>query len=304
MLRDIRYRAEYLPARIGLGVFRRLPLPAATIAAHMLADTAFLLDRRRKLTAVQNILRAGLESEAAAARNLARRSFRHFALLLAETLHAGTLTERATGSESRITWRIHPQTRELLEDPDRHFVLAAGHLGNWEIGAQALAQYKPLTTVARHVNNPYLEAYLRRINPRRHIRQMPKYGADPFRMLNMPRSGEILALMIDQHARKQSVWLDFFGRPAASYTAVALLPLILRCPLCFGSCIRKGTGRFEMSLSEPLAIRRSGDRSADTRRILAELNRRLEQAIRQYPEQYLWAHRRWRDPPAGEPRPA
>ncbi len=293
MLGDLGHRGEYLLARTGLSLFRRIPLPAAVIAAYAMGDTFFLLGRRRRAIAVNNILSAGLAATPAQARLLARKSFRHFAELLVETLHANSLTSDPT----RFSWRIHPDSRPLLEDPQCRFILASGHLGNWEIGAQVLSQRKPVTAVARNLNNPYLDRYLKKLNPRQRIRQIPKHGDQPFRMLNMVQEGEILALMIDQHARQHSVWVDFFGRPAASYTAVALLPLVLRCPVCFADCIRTTGGQYSITLTDPVSIERSGDREADIRRILRDLNVRLETAIRRCPEQYLWAHRRWRKPP-------
>ncbi len=293
MMRDIRQRGEYLLARIGLSTFRRLPLPAATGMAHAIADTFYAMCRQRRRIAVNNILGAGIVSEPKAARLMARQSFRHFAELLVETLHA----DKLTANDNNFSWEIHPDSQPLLDDPKRKFILASGHLGSWEIGAQALSHRKPITAVARNVNNPYVDRYLKKINPRRRIRQISKYGGQPFRMLSMVNDGEILALMIDQHARQQSVWVDFFDRPVACYTAVALLPLVLRCPLCFASCIRTAAGQYRMTLSEPLSVERTGDRNADVRRVLGDLNQRLETAIRRYPEQYLWAHRRWRTLP-------
>ncbi len=302
MLRDARHRLEYLLARGGLAAFNRLSLTAAIRMAQTLGDGIYVLDSARRRVAVDNILRAGLASSPAGARRLARASFRHFAAVIVEGLRASSLLG-ANADDPRWTWEIHPASQVLIDDPERSLILAGGHLGNWEIGAQALAQRKPLTAIARNLSNPYLNRYLRQINPRNMIRQIPKYGEHPFRLLELLRKGEVLGLMIDQHARQQIVRVDFFGRPASSYAAVALLPMIARCPLCFGACIRTGNGRFTMILSEPLTIKRTGNRNADVVRILTDLNQRLEAMIRRYPEQYLWAHRRWRDPPPEHDRP-
>lgn len=290
MMHDIRQRSEYLLARIGIAAFRRLPLPVATGMAHRLADVFYFTAPQRRRIASDNILNADLVASPNDARRMARRSFRHFAELLAETFHAPALL----GNDRNFHWHIHPDSQSLIEDPKQRFILASGHLGNWEIGVQALSLRKPVTAITRHLNNPYIERYLKTINPRRHIRQIPKHGEHPFRMLTMLDEGEILALMIDQHARRQAVHVDFFGRPAACYPAVALLPLVLGCPLCFASCIRAPRRQYHITLSEPLRVERTGDRKADIRRILEALNRRLETAIRHNPEQYLWAHRRWR----------
>lgn len=302
-MKDIQYRLEYLLTRAGFAIFDRLSLDKAIGVAGLLADVFFRICRRRREVAIDNIMASGIVSAPMEAGALARESFRHFALMLVETMHARDLLSGPAQGAACLTWNVHPESQKLLEDPDQPFILACGHLGNWEIGAQALAGLKPVAAVARHMNNRYLESYLRQRNPRRRLRQLPKYGNNPLRMLDLANQGEVMALMIDQHARQQSIWLDFLGRPASSYTAVALLPLVLRVPLCFGYCVRTGRTEFKMTLSEPLDISRSGNRDADIRRILSDLNRRLEDAIRLFPGQYLWAHRRWREPvPQGDRR--
>jgi lauroyl/myristoyl acyltransferase len=51
---------------------------------------------------------------------------------------------------------------------------------------------------------------------------------------------------------------------------------------------------FKFKAMKPMVFKPTGDRKADTRAVLESLNRELEEAIREYPEQYLWAHRRWK----------
>ena len=89
--------------------------------------------------------------------------------------------------------------------------------------------------------------------------------------------------------------LAFFGHEAATYTTAAMLHLVARAPLCFAACRRVGPKRFELWSSPLIQRRPSGDKKADVRAILAEINGHLEAAIRRDPDQYLWGHRRWRE---------
>ena len=116
------------------------------------------------------------------------------------------------------------------------------------------------------------------------------------RFISVLKNGEVLALMIDQYAGQRGMMVEFLGRPASSHTAVALLHLVTRTPLCFGYCVRTGRMSFRLKALRPINHRPTGDKQRDVKAILEKLNRELENAVRQNPEQYLWAHRRWRQP--------
>jgi KDO2-lipid IV(A) lauroyltransferase len=88
--------------------------------------------------------------------------------------------------------------------------------------------------------------------------------------------------------------VDFFGRPAATHTTLPMLHLLSGAPLVFGYCLRTAPGRFVLRSSGLIEHRRTGDRRQDCRRILDRLHSSLEAAIRQNPDQYLWAHSRWK----------
>jgi len=80
-----------------------------------------------------------------------------------------------------------------------------------------------------------------------------------------------------------------------TFKTVAMLHLVTRTPLCFASCKRVGPMKFELKSSNLIQVKRSGNKEEDLRNILTQLNRDLENVIREDPTQYLWAHRRWRD---------
>jgi KDO2-lipid IV(A) lauroyltransferase len=118
--------------------------------------------------------------------------------------------------------------------------------------------------------------------------------ADAGRFLSVLKAGEILALLVDQYAKGQPTMVDFFGIPASTHPSPALLHLVTRKPLCFGYCLRTGPMRFRLVAGQPISFKPTGNRENDVQAILLELNHLLENAIRETPDQYLWAHRRWR----------
>ena len=105
----------------------------------------------------------------------------------------------------------------------------------------------------------------------------------------------MLAILLDQHARKGGVVVDFFGRPASTHRSAAVLHLATGAPLCFGACIRTGPMKFRIRLAALIRHTSTGNHKQDVQSILERLTHELEARIRTDPEQYLWAHRRWRD---------
>jgi KDO2-lipid IV(A) lauroyltransferase len=188
------------------------------------------------------------------------------------------------------------ETARLLDDPAQGLLLVTGHLGNWEVVGHIISFRKPLVAVARRMDNPLVQRFLLRRNPRRNIEIVTKHSADRYSLLRALRSGRSLGLIMDQHASSHGVEVPFFGLPARTVASPARLHLATRCPIVCGYGVRTGHLHFKLVYSEPLRFDLSGDREQDVRTILTELNRRLEAFIRRYPEQYLWSHRRWGKP--------
>jgi KDO2-lipid IV(A) lauroyltransferase len=182
----------------------------------------------------------------------------------------------------------------VLKEPGRGVILASGHLGNWEFAARLVSDFKPVVGVAREMNNPYTARLLapHRVSDR--FRTTPKHDPDPGRFLSTLKRGEMLALLVDQHAREHGMPIDFFGMPASTVTSPALLHLVTRAPVVFGYCVRREPGRYLLAAADPVIRPPTGDKEADVRAVLRTLTAHLEDAVRRYPEQYLWAHRRWR----------
>ncbi len=292
--RRARYAAEYALARGLLSISDAIPMSCARRIGRGLGRFFFAVERHRRHVAIDNILRtqvAGSRDEATA---IARRSFEHFGEILVEALR----TDQCFDPDQPGDWiidAVHPQTRELLDNPDQGFILASGHIGNWESAAQIVSCWKPVSAIAGKIKNPHMERFLKSRRPRQNLTLLPKRGTDLGRFLNVLKRREILALLIDQYGRARGSMVDFFGIPARTHASPAMLHLITRAPICFGACLREPDGRFRLFAPAPIRHEPTGDRTADVNAILLTLNHHLEAVIREYPDQYLWAHRRWRE---------
>jgi KDO2-lipid IV(A) lauroyltransferase len=108
-----------------------------------------------------------------------------------------------------------------------------------------------------------------------------------------------VAILIDQNVQeKDGIFVDFFGRPAATTTVAAALAVKTGCALLPAHTIIGPDGRYRAVYEPPLEWTPSGDTQADIARLTQELTRVIEGWIREHPDQWLWIHRRWKTQPS------
>lgn len=284
---------EVALVRGAVALVDRLPLERAVWILERAADLWFAVDRRRRRVAIGNLLDSGIASDARAATALARRSARHFAAVVVETLKSPQLLD-GDGWRERVELALDPAVAEALADPAQGLLVASAHLGNWEVAAQVLSRFKATVGAARRPTNPRLESLLLSRKPAFAFRLTDEWAGNPRRFLEVLRRGEALALLVDLDARGRGIAVDFFGHPAATHTTLPMLHLVGRAPIAVGFCLRRGRGRFRLEGAGLIRHAPTGDRVADCRAILERIHGELEAAVRRHPEQYVWAHSRWK----------
>ena len=132
------------------------------------------------------------------------------------------------------------------------------------------------------------------------MRVITKWGAIPV-LQEVLRTNGRAGFIADQDAGEQGLFVPFFGRLASSYKAIGLLALRYNVPIMGGFARRIGS-RFEYELSTLDVIRSEdwADHPDPLFYITARYTRAIEKAIRQAPDQYLWAYRRWKSRPRHE----
>jgi KDO2-lipid IV(A) lauroyltransferase len=292
-MKAIRHIFEYIGLRLALFLCDHLPFRATSSFFSGLAGLWFVISFNRRRIAVDNILQSGITSDPHEASRIARDSFKHFAILVLESLKSDT---ELSGDDwkDKVEIDIAPETMKMLNDPNGGMIIVSGHIGNWEIAAQLLSRMKPVVAITRDLNNPYVNKVMKARKSRNDVTLTPKHDANSVRFLSAIKQSKVLALLTDQHAINGGTMINFLGRPASTHTSPALLHLVTKAPLCFGYCIRKGPMDYKLVAHEPIRVTPTGDRKKDVQTILENINTELETIIRQYPEQYLWAHRRWK----------
>lgn len=295
-IRTVFYYAEYLAFRMACLLYDLIPAAKAYDIGAALASSVYPLFRERRKIAVDNILKAHITDDADEADRIARKAFGHLAGHLCEALKVGQVV-------TPENWRDHlvfdgpPETWKLLmESPQEPVMILSGHHGVWEAAATIISFTRPMIAVARKMNNPFVDRFLTRKHFRGAITVVPKKMGFSHRVIReWKEKGAAMTLVMDQHAGpRQGVIVNFMGRPASTHTSPARLHLATGIPILAGAFVRERAFQYRMISGLPIRFSPTGNRSHDEIELLTEINKRLEAVIRRYPEQYLWAHKRWR----------
>lgn len=261
--------------------------------AHAIADLFYRVGKKHRKRALANIERALPEFDAVRRAEVARGSFRNMVRTFMETawiprlVVPGKMPKVCRLAGDPEAWRL------FLEN--RGAVLVSGHFANWELTAQMLALAGVrLSSVARALDNPRLDRYVTGVRERYGMRIITKEGGvrGTARVL---REGGTIAMLADQSTGRRGILVDFLGRPASTTPVPATMALRFGVPILLGRGVWTGNGNeYVLEADEPIMLSATGDREADVRAITEEINRRLERWVREYPEQWLWAHRRWK----------
>ena len=289
---------EYLAAASLVATLR---WPPRGLAERLGRGYAGLLDAavpRLRRTALRNLELAmpGLGEEER--RRIADGVFRSIARLLVGAARLPDLNR-----ENVEDW-IHYDGFEHYEEAKRRgrgVLIATGHLGNWELSAvgHALLCGEPMHVVVRPLDNPLIDRLVQR---RREIAGNRVIGKKEFvrSMLQALQSNATIGVLVDQNCGlDQGVFVDFFGVPACSGTSFAKLAAHTGATVLAGFAVWiESEGRYKLKFYPPLEM--SGDVLEDTARVQAA----VERAVREYPDQWLWIHRRWKTRPPGDTGPA
>ena len=288
---------RYWPTWLGLALMRVLvwlPWRAQMAAGRGIGRLARRLARQRRHIAATNLALCFPELTPAEREHLLRAHFEALGQGLVETAlcwwgHDAPLRRRVC-----ITGLEH--LRDALKSGEGVLLLSA-HFTGLELGGRLLSLFTPFHVLYRQHRNPLFEAVMRRARERRFERAIPH--RDMRALLASLRTGRAVWYAPDQnHGGEHSVFVPFFGVPAATLTTPARIARLGRAKVIPFYPSRTADG-YLLTLCPPLEHFPSGNAQADARR----LNALLEDVIREMPEQYLWVHRRFKTRPPGEPDP-
>lgn len=173
------------------------------------------------------------------------------------------------------------------------------HFGNWELLSLVYGKLIPnkAKAIAFPLKNEPLNDMVWRYRELFSLELIPRKNAVK-ESLRALRNNQAVGFFADQNAGEHGVFIDFFGKPASTARGPVTLALKTESPILFSLDIRKPDGSHNVEILPPIYTKSSGDLETDVKRYTTQLLNQLEEYIRQYPDQWLWIHNRWKTQPS------
>jgi Kdo2-lipid IVA lauroyltransferase/acyltransferase len=215
----------------------------------------------------------------------------------AEFAHIDHIWEHDPAFPEKSRIEIQPRTHELfakLRLDNKPALIFASHLGNWELPAvAAVAHGLDAATLFRRPNISSADRIIEELRSVKMGTLIPAGRDAPLKMAEALRKGQHVAMLVDQYFRN-GVDVTFFGRKTKANPTLARLLRQIECPIHGVRIIRLPGHRFRAELSEEIEPVRDASGQIDVQGTMQAITSVIEGWIREYPDQWLWLHRRWR----------
>jgi KDO2-lipid IV(A) lauroyltransferase len=281
--RIIKFKVSLFPRRMSL-FFGRI-----------LGTLFYFLDKKHRNVALTNLAVAFGDSHSLRERQtIARRSFRHFGEILMDLIKFTTISSEKRSALLTVSGGKHLE--EALAK-GKGALISSAHYGNWEIGISGLARHGKADVIARALDNEFIEKELLALRTSLGARVIYKNQAAR-ETLRALKDNRIVAILTDQNVlREQAVFVDFFGKTAATTPALASFHLRTGAPIIPCFCYPTSDLNYHMQFLEPIQVPLSGDHEKDVITITQASTKAIEDQIRRNPQYWLWFHDRWRTQP-------
>ncbi len=287
----------YLTVRLVVAFAQMLSIRQSYALARALAWLIYKVDVRHRVVGIDNLKMAYGDRYTAADRDrIVRGVYLHFCMMIMELLHLPRKIHLTNWRQYVSLVGHEPILDRLMTGGP--IILLTGHYGNWELAGYLFGLFGyPTYSVARTLDNPYLDRFLRSFRERTGQKLIPKAGGYD-QILEVLQSGRALSMLADQDAGQRGLFVDFFGRPASTHKAIALLAIEHQAPVVVGVARRVGPGfRYEIRSADVIHPSDFSGTADDARLLTQRYTSALEELICQDPTQYLWLHRRWKHQP-------
>lgn len=294
---------EYVAARIAFGLLGLLPRRAAIRVSIWILSVVPVFIKDLRKTGMKNLAIAFPEKSIAERRQILAGTFENLGRVLGELSQVHKLDRKEMVSS--VDFELDDESKDVYarnKAEGRGILVTTGHFGNWELLVLSFAAlYEPISYLARPLDNPKIDDML---NDRR-----TRFGNTPINKTNsatvamsLLKRGGILGILADVNAHpREGVFVPFFGVPACTGKGPAILAIRANALIYPMFCVwDKVVQQYRVvhgRLIEPI---NSGDHRQDIIDTTALFTAEIERVIRQYPDQWMWIHRRWKTRPPGE----
>lgn len=286
------YRIEYLIVKLLYGIFRNISIPAGKRIANIIYILTYHLFRYRRKVIISNLRRVYGNKLPKPLNELLKGIYRNFIFLWMEFLQNNKVIKE---NLSEIFSVHNPEIFDEAYSHEKGVILISGHMGNFEWLGQMHGQIgNKISGIAKRLKNPLVNQLVEKNRLRENMGVIYTKNAME-EGIEVLKNKNLLAIVMDQDAKKRGVFVDFLGLPSSTAVGPAVFHLRTGAPLIFLMSIRNDYGKFDAYYEEICPA--SDPQEVNDENILRITQKHmsvLEKWVRQYPEQWFWMHRRWK----------
>ncbi len=291
-----RYRLEVVAIKAAAVLVRRFSRKAVHRIGRALGWLAYYLSSERRRVALANLDIAFGDTKTSREKSrIARSSMQSAVATLICLLWSPRLTAENLQQWVEIDADSLARVREI-QAQGTGIIFMTMHYGDWELLGLATGFYGiPMTVIQEAMPNEAMEKILGRLRAGSGHQFISQRFAS-IRLLKALKRGGSVAMLIDLNAmrRRGGVWIDFFGLPVFNNPTVAALAQRTGAAIILVVAHPLGDGRTKIVNGPQIKYTPTGDSDCDLRTISQECLKVCEQIIRDHPEHWLWAYKRWK----------
>lgn len=267
-----------------------LPFRVLYIFSDLMYFVLLYVMRYRKSVVRKNLEGCFPEKSKKEIDKLIRLSYKNLTDVIVEGFKAFTMSDRQIRERHKV---LNPEIVDYLDNNKTGVIATPCHYGNWEWGSMSPSLYfsHKIIVFYKPLSNPYINRFVNKNRSRTGGILTSIYKtAETFKKLT--DKGVIYIMAADQSPSnaKRAVWVDFMGRETAFLHGPEIYAKKYNYPVIFTDIKRVKRGFYELTLSL-ISDHSSKTVDGEITRLYAK---KLETAIRNKPEDYLWSHKRWK----------
>ncbi|MGZ3297703.1 MAG: lysophospholipid acyltransferase family protein [Asticcacaulis sp.] len=288
IMQRLAWRIEAVGYDLAVALIRLMPVDMASDLGAAVFKAVGPLTGLRKLVA-KNLDLAFPEKDAAWKARVTAAQWDNLGRTFAEL----TMMDRISVANGRVVVENMARLDEIAT-AHSSVVFISGHFANFEIMPLAILEAGIDCQITyRAINNPYIDARVRKARARYGVTLFAPKGGDGAReILSGMAKGQSAALMNDQKFNR-GVKTPFFGRIVETAPGPAKFAQRFGTVLQPMSVHRLDRARFRVVVHDPLPVDDTGDRPRDIETTVCKVSRFIEDVVRERPEEWFWVHKRW-----------
>jgi KDO2-lipid IV(A) lauroyltransferase len=182
-------------------------------------------------------------------------------------------------------------------DRGRGVVAISAHVGCFEMPLHFFARHGFKTfAIGRRMFDPQIEEVVRTIRSGDDIEYMGR-DEGSLKVVRNLKEGKVFGVLIDQDVRVEGVFADFLGRPANTPSGPMKIAMKFKIPVVVVTTARQHDDTHYVYINGPLTLADTGDFNKDLIQNIQIANDLICDTIKQFPDQWVWMHRRWKRKP-------